>query len=49
MKCDLETTSALAALLTEFAPEPSEELAELRANFNADKGKVRLLLLLSPT
>ena len=35
MKCDLETTSALAALLTEFAPEPLSEgqSAEERLSF----------------
>ncbi|GAC1445928.1 MAG: hypothetical protein NVSMB56_00700 [Pyrinomonadaceae bacterium] len=27
----------------------STDLGELRARFNADKGKVRLLMLLSPT
>ncbi len=29
--------------------EHSTDLNELRAKFNADKGKVRLLMLLSPT
>ncbi len=34
---------------TPAARSYSEDLAELRARFNADKGKVRLLMLLSPT
>jgi hypothetical protein len=29
--------------------EYSTDMAELRAKFNGDKGKVRLLVLLSPT
>ncbi len=34
---------------TPAARSYSDDLAELRARFNADKGKVRLLMLLSPT
>jgi len=34
---------------TPAARSYSDDLAELRARFNADKGKVRMLMLLSPT
>jgi ABC-type transport system involved in cytochrome bd biosynthesis fused ATPase/permease subunit len=48
---------SLAALVLLGAPflftrgnrEYSSNLSQLRAKFNQDKGKVRLLLLLSPT
>jgi hypothetical protein len=36
-------------LFTSGGREYSSDLSQLRAKFNQDKGRVRLLLLLSPT
>lgn len=53
-----QNTSNETQKMTEASPKPtsnpeprpySKDLAELRAAFNRDKGKVRLVTLLSPT
>lgn len=41
--------AGLAAYQFTGGKEYSTDIKELRAQFNADKGKVRLLMLLSPT